>query len=736
MWIIMLTTSMSLLLASTAIGIFDFLSSRERLARDLTLIANNAGSSNAPNLDFDNPENAERNLKGLSSLPNIVSADLFTADGQPFAHYQRDGIKTRLQSVLREPGQYFTNDFLDVYQPIRRNDRFIGTIHVRSDGVLREMQTRLSSLGLIVVSSFFGSLAVAYLLSSRLQRIVSVPIRRLAELERRVSQQQNYSIRAAKEGNDEVGVLIDGFNEMLAQIQIRDEELSVAKEKAEEANRTKSGFLANMSHELRTPLNGILGFTEMMMEEAGDRGDDHLQPDLEKINAAGKHLLALINDILDLSKIEAGKMELYYEEVDLPSAVNDVATTVRSLVKKNQNQFEVYCPADLGIVLADLTRLRQILFNLLTNAAKFTEGGTVELHVSREYVHGAQWTIFEIKDTGIGISREQLDKLFLAFSQADATTTRRFGGTGLGLTISRQIARMMGGDISVESELGKGSTFTVALPLQRAGSDEKQQLPAPIDSHDRRGAHGTTVLIIDDDPNARELLHRLLEKEGFQTYTARDGEDGLRLARKVAPAVITLDVFMPSMDGWAVLTALKSDPVLANIPVVVVSIVDNKEMGFSLGAADYVTKPVDRDRLISIISRYRHNGAPSVLLIEDEPDSRQHIAKALQNEGWSVTEASNGAEGLRAVERSRPDLILLDLPMPEMDGFDFIEKLHSEDGWRSIPVIVITAKDITKQDRIKLKGRVETILLKHQYSIDELVQEIRAVAASRNPARQ
>jgi len=731
MLIIMLTTSVALLLAGASIGIWVTLTARESLARDMTLVVTNISNASTPSLVFNVPETAERVLKPLEHLPDVVSADLFTDDGRVLADYQRDTLHAHAPAVLGEPGYHYSGDFLDIYQPVQKDGRVIGTSYIRMD-IGQRLRGTLTGLGLLVAVSLLASLTVAYIMSSRLQRIVSMPIRQLALLEGKVSREQDYSIRASKHGNDEVGVLIDGFNQMLAQIQIRDEELRVAKDRAEDANRTKSGFLANMSHELRTPLNGILGYSEMMMEEAGDRGEEHLIPDLQKINAAGKHLLALINDILDLSKIEAGKMELYVETVDLKSVLDDVVTTITPIVTKNGIEFEVYCASDLGIVRVDVTRLRQVLFNLLTNAAKFTEKGKVSLHVSRETADGLSWTVIRVADTGIGIAPEQMQKLFQAFSQADASTTRRYGGTGLGLVISRQICRLMNGDISFKSEPGKGSTFTARLPLERVHySGEEAEPPAAAEPARLPVAGSNTVLIIDDDQSARELLQRLLEKEGFLIYCARDGDEGLQLARKLRPAVITLDVLMPRLDGWAVLRTLKADPLVADIPVVLASIIDNKEMGYALGAADYLTKPIDRERLVTTMAKYRRNGTASLLLIEDELQTRQMVRRALENEGWTVAEANSGSVALERIRESKPDLILLDLLMPEMNGFDFVDELHADQHWRSIPIVVLTAKDVTSEDRLKLKGHVEKILLKGNQTMSQIVKEIRDVATSR-----
>jgi len=505
-------------------------------------------------------------------------------------------------------------------------------------------------------------------------------------------------------------------------------QLIEAKEAAEAASRSKSTFLANMSHELRTPLNAVIGYSEMLQEEAEEAGATSAVADLRKIHAAGRHLLGLINDILDLSKIEAGKMDLFLEPFDVAGLVRGVADTVRPLVERGGNALTVVCGEGLGAIHADLTKTRQVLLNLLSNASKFTQGGSVSLAAGRERAGGDDWLVFRVRDSGIGMSAEQLARLFQPFTQADPSTTRRYGGTGLGLTISRRFCQMMGGDIEVRSEPGVGSTFTVRLPaVVPAPAAEPGQAGRPqVEVPDEVGDAGDVVLVIDDDPTVRELMSRTLEKEGFRVLRAGGGEEGLRLARLFRPAAITLDVMMPGMDGWAVLSALKSDPALADVPVIMVTIVDDKNLGYSLGASEYLTKPVDRKRLAAVLAKFRR-GLPGgvALVVDDDEVGRQMVRQMLEREGWSVVEAENGRVALGRVAESPPDLILLDLMMPEMDGFEFARDLRLNPLWREIPVLVLTAKDLTEEDCLRLNGHILGVLKKGAYSREDLLSEIR-----------
>jgi adenylate cyclase len=514
-----------------------------------------------------------------------------------------------------------------------------------------------------------------------------------------------------------------------------EETLKAARDQAEAMSRTKSSFLANMSHELRTPLNAIIGLTEIMMNNAARFGTEKAAEPLHRVHRAGKHLLDLINQVLDLSKIEAGKLDLNPETVNVPRLVDEVTGTARPLAEQNKNRLTVECSNDLAPLVVDAMRLRQILLNLLSNACKFTKAGDVSLRVLPVSLDGGRWFEFAVADTGIGMTPEQLNKLFEEFMQANQSTARRYGGTGLGLAITRRLCRIMGGDVLVTSEIGKGSTFVVRLPAGtlatadtgvRPSSDRKNALPA-----------GDCVLVIDDDPTARELIANQLQEAGFSVVTAAGGREGLKRAEEIRPIAITLDVLMPDIDGWTVLAALRGNPELADIPVVMATIVDQQRKGMTLGAAGYLTKPIDRDRLNALLRPYQAMWRDTrVLLVEDDSIQRERIRSWLEPQRWRISEAGNGRMALDRLMDEVPDIILLDLMMPEMDGFQVITALQNHPKWREIPVIVITALDLSAADRARLNSGVEGILVKDSFNPGHLVETVRRIIVQTRQLRK
>ena len=500
-------------------------------------------------------------------------------------------------------------------------------------------------------------------------------------------------------------------------------ELTEARDAAESANRAKSQFLANMSHELRTPLSAVIGYAEMLEEEIEELGAPSLVEDVRKIRGNARHLLSLINDVLDLSKIEAERMTVYAEVFAVAGLVRDVVSTVESLVAKKDNRLVLDLGDEhaLATMNSDQVKLRQCLLNLIGNAAKFTERGTITLSVRR---HGERLR-FAVADTGIGMTPAQLETLFERFKQADDSTTRRFGGTGLGLAITRAFSRLLGGDVTVESQEGHGSTFAIDIPAELPAQEVEESMPAPLHAGDA----SKLVLVVDDDANQRELLTRWLEREGFEARTAVDGKSGLAMARELKPRAILLDVMMPQMDGWTVLTQLKADPELAMIPVVLVTFVNDPALGETLGAAELIPKPVDWNRLGQVMERFRGEG--DVLVVDDDADTRKRLRTVLERNGWSVVEAENGRDALALVQASPPQIIVLDLTMPIMDGFTFLHELRRDEKHRDIPVVVLSARDLTASEREQLEG-ADRVLTKGQQSLREVAGEVLALAGQQH----
>ena len=499
----------------------------------------------------------------------------------------------------------------------------------------------------------------------------------------------------------------------------------------EVAGQHKSQFLANMSHELRTPLNAIIGYSEILQEEAADAAQDEIVPDLKKIESAGRHLLGLINDILDLSKVEAGRMEVFLEDVELVPLLEEVRALIGPLAEKNGNVLDLKLADDIGTIHTDRTKLKQSLLNVLSNGSKFTENGRLTLVAERFADNSDRPMVrFAISDTGIGMTEEQLGRLFQAFSQADASTTKKYGGTGLGLAISRQFCQLLGGDITVTSRPSEGSTFTIIVPAHTDGPAQIKPADAPRIAAEVNGV--ATVLIVDDDPAARELLTASLKGTGYRLVHAASGTEALALARTVRPDAITLDVMMPKPDGWDVLTALKADADLYDIPVIIVTMAPDRGIGLSLGAVDVLTKPVDRARLTALIHRLVRRDGP-VLVVEDDADTREMMRHTIVKMGLAVAEAANGRRALGWLgEHAPPAMILLDLMMPEMDGFEFLDALSARAEWHEIPIVVVTAKQLSTAERERLLLQARKVIEKAKATRVDIAAAIAAAVRRRS----
>ncbi|MDH5547395.1 MAG: response regulator [Gammaproteobacteria bacterium] len=541
---------------------------------------------------------------------------------------------------------------------------------------------------------------------------------------------------------------------MLARIRQREKELNAEHEvaqnalrlklEAEDANKAKSQFLANMSHELRTPLNAIIGYSELMEDDLVESGNQELLPDLRKIRDSGLHLLSLINDILDLSKIEAGRMDIYIEEISITDMCQTILATIEPLAQKNNNHLITLLPPEGTKINTDVTKLKQSILNLLSNAAKFTQDGEIGFEVRIFEDEEPKQLQVTISDSGIGMTSEQLEKLFLPFTQADISTTRKYGGTGLGLAITQKFCQMLGGDIRVNSTVNQGSTFEMRLPLY---DDKRQFSVAQSDTHlrinsidperlrfaleqpavdkDERRSKVSTVLVIDDDVSTLDLLTTILSKDGFKVLTATSGEEGLEIASNEYPDVILLDVIMPGFGGWDVLVHLRSDPTLSSIPIIMMSYEDEKAASTAMGVPYFSLKPLDRDTILGYVkSCVRKQKEASVLIIDSHKEVRKLYRSVFEDQGWRVYESADAISGFEMARRHYPKLIITDVILPDLSGQDAIRQFKSDESTKHIPIIVVTMLEMDAPETEGLEPLIAGYFKRGSYSIEKLVMQI------------
>ncbi|MBI1751719.1 MAG: response regulator [Acidobacteria bacterium] len=750
MFLVIGLTAMALVLGATAFLTFEDFVSRKADARALSSLAEIISVNVALPVTFDDAGASVEVLKGLKAHGHITEARVYNATGALLTSYPALAAAPSRIRVGQEDRVWFEAGRIRASKRIYTPEgRIVGSLFLEMDQADRGKKMAFTTLFLVAVLTLVG--LPVWFLGRRWAHVITAPVRDLADVAFAVSQTADFSLRAREvPSKDELAVLVRAFNGMLARIQEQDErledhrwqlegqvaartaelvsannELLVAKERADVSNKAKSAFLANMSHELRTPLNAILLYSELIREESEEGGHEGILADIQRIETSGRHLLSLINDVLDLSKIEAGKMTLNRDSIDILPLIEDVIGTVGPLAAQNGNTLELEAAPALGTMVSDATKVRQSLFNLLSNACKFTQHGriTVRAFLARTERPEEEWLHIAVEDTGIGISPEQQTRIFHEFIQAQESTTRQYGGTGLGLALSRRFCQLLGGDIRLHSALGQGSVFTMVLPLTLQEPAPELPPPEKVPSSPGQGP----ILLVDDDPFLLNALSRLLALDGHQVAVAHDGIEGLRLASELRPGLILLDVMMPQVDGWTVLKALKADPDLEGIPVVMLTILEEAEKGLALGAADYLFKPIDRVRLSEALKRFRlDHPLGRVLVVDDDVESQQLLRRSLLAEGWDSWPALDGRAALDQLRQEKPRLILLDLLMPGMDGFSFLAEKQQNPDWAAIPVIVVTARDLSAKEREQLRqAQVAAVLQKGMYTKIELVEEVR-----------
>jgi signal transduction histidine kinase/CheY-like chemotaxis protein len=761
-WMNMLVSGAALLLACAAFIAFDMITFRQAMLRNLSTQAQIIGSNSVSALLFNDPQAAENTLLALKAAPNILSAQVYLPDGRPFASYSRD--RGRQNPVLppipsgQTETHWIENDQFALVRPIVLDGKKpIGAVYIRSD--LQELHSRFQRYAVIAAIVLSACLLAALLISSVFRRAVAEPIVDLSKIARVVSQDKNYSVRAMPiRSPAELAILIDAFNEMLAQIQesegalrkahdeleqrVRErtaeleaakrevEEFShsvlSAKEEVERGSKFKDQFLSTMSHELRTPLNAVLGFSDLLADERYGPLNDRQQRYLAHIHTGGKHLLKLISDILDLSKIEAGRMELTRDDVKVASAFGEVISALYPLAEK-KSQVLLQLVEPLIRVHADATRFKQILMNLVANAIKFTpEGGRIEL-AARQMDDQVR---MEVRDNGPGIPLDQQQRIFEAFVRLTQTGNAT-EGTGLGLAITSRLVELHGSKLGIESQPGAGTCFYFSLPLVAILPDQPPEALVPVP----RARKAPRILVIEDNEVTGQLIQSQLTSSGYETLKCAQPVRATEVAAEYQPDAITLDLLMQPVHGLEVLLHLKNDPRTSKIPVIVVTIVDQPGVGTALGADEYLIKPVDKATLLAAVERClrsRGGAAPArtILVVEDDVSTLEVIVELLKAYGYTVSTATDGEQARASVAHSLPELVILDLVLPKMSGFELLAEWRSSPRTAELSVFVLTSKDLTKEEEKYLRAHAESLFRKQDSWRESLIKQMDRVVTS------
>jgi signal transduction histidine kinase/DNA-binding response OmpR family regulator len=735
----MLVSGAALFLACAAFFTYDLYTFRTGIVRNLSVQAQIVGSNTVSALLFSDASSADKTLSAFEASPNIVYAGIYEPDGEHFADYWREGNGKVLPFPSMPSGQiqahWLDHGQIALVQSIVFQGKTVGYVYIRSD--LQVINNRLKSYALITFAVLLVSLIVALLISKVSQRVISHPIMQLAETVRVISQYKDYSLRAEVTGNhDEVSILITSVNEMLGQIQQRDDALQQAHDKlehrveertaqlatankelelknreVERATKLKSQFLANMSHELRTPLNAIIGFSDLLADKGAGPLTDKQGRFIAHVRNGARHLLQLINDILDLSKIEAGQLDMRYDDFQIKDALPEVLSTIRPLAMSKNITVEQNLDME-AVVRADRVRFKQVLYNLLSNAVKFTPNeGSVTIDCGKE----GKFVRVSVTDTGIGIRPEDQAMVFEEFRQVEGSTHE---GTGLGLAITRRLVEQQGGKISLESEFGKGSRFTFTLPC---GSTASAAVDTVVTAEQVSAATSGAsrikplVLIVDDELSSRELLASYLESD-YEIAMAESGTEALEMANELHPDAITLDVLMAKGSGFETLVALRKNPATANIATIILSVIDQKQVGFALGATDYLVKPISKVTLKETIRKHLvpySNGNAPILLVDDDARTLELLEETLRSSGYDTRSVQTGAKALEVLSSTRIGAVLLDLLMPDMDGFQVLRHIKQNAALRDLPIFVITAKSLTADEATLLRRDTQALFQKN-----------------------